>query len=324
MQASVIIPSYNRADALELTLSALAEQTLPPSGFEAIVVDDGSTDRSIKIASEARFAYSLRAVQQANRGAGAARNRGAQEARTDLFVFLDVDVIPSPQLVEEYLVADERHRGALIVGRQQPWPKANYGVLDRMTQHEWFRDLGPEPLPLEFYHVLSSNMSISAASFRKLGGFDEGVGTGAHPATDDTDFGYRAQKLGLDLIHWPHALAYHNHPRSLEQRCAQTRTIAFWTARMYQRYPEMWGSIPVFRDIEPVSWRSDPWLLVAKKSSKRLLGASPVPGLLKCMVGYLVRQGASPRLVKFLYWRVLSAYRVAGFRTGLGSKDDKE
>ena len=321
MQASVIIPSYDRAETLEPTLSALAWQTLPADRFEVILVDDGSTDRSVEIARGAEVPYPLRLVQQANRGAGAARNRGTREARADLFVFLDVDVVPSPQLLEEYLLAAARHPDALIVGRQQPWPEAEVTPLDRVTRAEWHRDLGPVPIPIEFYHVLSSNMAIGREHFRRLDGFDEGVGTGAHPATDDTDLGYRAQRLGLDLVYWPGALAYHNHPRTLAQRCGQARTIAYWTAKMYQRYPGLRGSIPIFRDVEPIAWGSDPPRLVARKLGKRLLGAGPVPGLLKTAVGLAVGRGVHPRLVRILYGRLLGAYRVAGFRAGLGGKE---
>ena len=42
---SVIIPTYNRRDILELVLRSLAQQTYPPEKYEVIVVDDGSEDR---------------------------------------------------------------------------------------------------------------------------------------------------------------------------------------------------------------------------------------------------------------------------------------
>jgi hypothetical protein len=48
---SVVIPNYNRADALSDTLESLARQTLPPDSFEVLVVDDGSTDGSPALAA---------------------------------------------------------------------------------------------------------------------------------------------------------------------------------------------------------------------------------------------------------------------------------
>ena len=85
---SVIVPLYNKAPFIQRALQSIAAQT--HRDFEAIIVDDGSTDDSARIASEftdSRF----RVLSQPNAGPGAARNRGAREAEADWLAFLDAD-----------------------------------------------------------------------------------------------------------------------------------------------------------------------------------------------------------------------------------------
>lgn len=88
MKVSVIIPLYNKARQVRRALDSIAAQTF--SGFEVIVVDDGSTDEGGRIVAaytDARF----RLIRQANAGPGAARNRGIAEAQGELIAFLDAD-----------------------------------------------------------------------------------------------------------------------------------------------------------------------------------------------------------------------------------------
>jgi glycosyltransferase involved in cell wall biosynthesis len=318
--ASIIIPCYNRAKSIGETLLSLASQTMSSEGFEVIVVDDGSTDESASIAKALKFPYPLRVVSQANTGAGAARNLGVQEASAPQIIFLDADMIAAPDLVEQYLTARDLHPQALLVGRQKPWANAYQSSFDRTTRYEWFRDLGSDPFEPAFYHVLSSSMAISQRDFNMLGGFDRLVGTGAQPATDDTDFGYRAKKSGIELVYLPTALAYHNHPRTLAQRCKQEYATALWSARMFERYPEIRGVIPTFEDVQPIKWRTDGRALVARKATRHITALKPCLVLLETGTALLERWSPDSDLLSSAYWAVLGAYRFAGFRAASQSR----
>lgn len=88
MRVSIIIPLYNKAPYVRRALDSIAAQTF--ADFEAIVVDDGSTDDGAAIVADypdARF----RLIRQANAGPGAARNAGLAQARGEFIAFLDAD-----------------------------------------------------------------------------------------------------------------------------------------------------------------------------------------------------------------------------------------
>jgi glycosyltransferase involved in cell wall biosynthesis len=88
---SVIIPVYNRANRLALTIESVLKQTLPSK--EIIVVDDGSTDDTAQVvAGIAKSAcIPIRYVYQDNQGPSAARNTGLSLAQGDYIAFQDSD-----------------------------------------------------------------------------------------------------------------------------------------------------------------------------------------------------------------------------------------
>lgn len=96
---SVIIPVYNSEKYLQMTLQSLKNQTF--ADFEAICVDDGSTDESLHIlekfaADDGRF----KIYRQENAGGSAARNKGLDKAIGEYIAFLDNDDILHPQYLE--------------------------------------------------------------------------------------------------------------------------------------------------------------------------------------------------------------------------------
>jgi glycosyltransferase involved in cell wall biosynthesis len=87
MQLSIVICNYNYAKYLDGAIASAIQQTYPDT--EVIVVDDGSTDDSVEIIR--RWVPKVRLIQQRNTGQCAAYNRGYEEARGDIILFLDSD-----------------------------------------------------------------------------------------------------------------------------------------------------------------------------------------------------------------------------------------
>ena len=99
MRISVIIPAYNAASTLAECLESVARQSVRP--FEVILVDDGSTDNTRRVAAKFEAKVTLRIVSQANSGLGKARNAGMTAATGDAYAFLDADDVWLPGKLEQ-------------------------------------------------------------------------------------------------------------------------------------------------------------------------------------------------------------------------------
>ena len=102
---SIIIPVYNQADKLKACLQSIRRQTY--EYYEVIVVNDGSKDGSAAVA-EANglgLGYRFELISQENKGANAARNTGARNAKGEFLLFCDADLILEPPLLTSMLDA---------------------------------------------------------------------------------------------------------------------------------------------------------------------------------------------------------------------------
>ncbi|CAN0443923.1 unnamed protein product, partial [Phaeothamnion confervicola] len=99
IEFSLIVPTYNRAPALELTLEHLTRVQYPANRWEIVVIDDGSTDSTRELLGSFESRLPLRWKTQTNAGAGAARNHAIREAEGLFALFVDDDVLVPPELL---------------------------------------------------------------------------------------------------------------------------------------------------------------------------------------------------------------------------------
>ena len=95
---SVVIPLYNKEKSIERTIQSVLSQTY--KDYELVVVNDGSTDRSLEVVERMKVER-IKVVSQTNVGVSAARNRGVKEAKGEYVAFLDGDDIWDPKFLEE-------------------------------------------------------------------------------------------------------------------------------------------------------------------------------------------------------------------------------
>ena len=99
---SIVIPTFNSGDLLLRCLEALENQSAPKSDFEVVISNDGSTDETVKILSKFQLKsdLDLKWTSIHNSGPGSARNAGVKISSGHWIGFLDADVIPNHNWVE--------------------------------------------------------------------------------------------------------------------------------------------------------------------------------------------------------------------------------
>lgn len=209
---SVVIPTYNRKETLLQGLAALSRQTLSPDRFEVVVVSDGSTDGTAEAVGSLHAPYALSFIQQANAGPSAARNNGARSACGDIVVFMDDDIEPVPQFLEEHARIHSSARDMVVVGPQSPPPGESCSCWvdweHRMLEKQYARFRSGE-WEVTAHNLYSGNFSVSRARLLQVGGFDE-----RYVRQEDVELGMRLAALGLRFAFAPNAVGLHRPNRS--------------------------------------------------------------------------------------------------------------
>jgi len=109
---SIIIPCYNVAASVLPTLNSVAAQT--HRDFEAIAVNDGSTDDTGDVLASFENNFPCRIVTQENRGLGGARNAGIKVARGTYLAFLDADDLWAPEKLARVHASLRESRADLV------------------------------------------------------------------------------------------------------------------------------------------------------------------------------------------------------------------
>lgn len=235
LHVTVVIPVYNRVDLLRRTIAGLAEQTYPSHLLGVVVADDGSDeDVAATLAGDDTGIDAIVVRREhAGYGAGQARNLGARAAtNTDVLVFFDADCIPDPDAVMRHAVWHHAAANLVVIGSRhhvdtshltpgtlgenpyvlrelafgtrdpdrQNWESEDFrSVLHRRTASLRHGDQA-------FRSLVSSNFSVSAASFSRVGGFSEDF---TRWGGEDTELGWRLWNDANFFVDEPRAAMFH-------------------------------------------------------------------------------------------------------------------
>lgn len=221
MTISIIIPVYNEEKVIGACLESLSKQTKKSS--EILVIDDGSTDNSLKIVGKLKPSFDkaqdrqiskLKILSQLHNGPGAARNLGAQQANGEILVFVDSDMTFADDFIETLVKPIEKGeskgtftREEFVANWENVWARCwnyNQGLFDQRRIPKYYSNTAPV-----FRAILKKE-------FDQVGGFTEGIGW-----TDDWSL---SQKLGYQSTATL-AICFHANSATLPEVYEQAKWI---------------------------------------------------------------------------------------------------
>lgn len=315
-QVSVIIPTYNRKDWLVDTLQSLAEQTLPASCFEVVVVDDGSVDGTDAVQNRS-FPFRLHYIHQTNQGDAQARNVGAQWSKSDILVFLDDDIVVAANYLCTLVMALVDRPRRIVAGVEQRWLR-DENPLRTLSPQEEEALSNQSPVEMEFAKVCSNNMALWRDAFWEIGPM-EAFGFSGSSMWCDVEFAYRAFQLGFDFYRCPQAICWHRDHvfKDLDTLKRRMEEVGFRAAAVFERHPELSSHLPMFEDKTPIAWGEDRPGQVVRKVTRRIVDVPPVLWSLERFSDLVRSRQPSARLLIPLKRWIVGSYIYRGYRDGL-------
>lgn len=227
---SVVVCSHNGARTIRDCLEGLRQMEYPR--FEVIVVDDGSTDATARIAGE----YDVRVIRTPNAGLSSARNTGTGTATGVIVAFIDDDAWPDPHWLA-YLAVDFMTTDHVGMGGPNLAPPGDGMIADCIANspggpiHVLRTDRVAE-------HIPGCNMAFRKHELQRIGGFDPQF----RVAGDDVDVCWKLQEQGWTIGFSPAAMVWHRRRNSLRAYARQQHGYGKAEALLELKWPQRYNS----------------------------------------------------------------------------------
>ena len=231
-KVSVVVCAYNAEPTINSCLASLKELNYP--NYEVIVVNDGSTDRTLEITKCYEY---VRLISQENKGLSVARNVGIAAATGEIVAFTDSDCVVDPDwltyLVEKFLFSGF----SAVGGPNLPPPEDSLvpscvAVSPGGPTHVLLSDEVAE-------HIAGCNMAFRREVLQELGGFDPQF----RAAGDDVDLCWRLQDQGYIIGFSPAAVVWHFRRNTVAAYLKQQRGYGKAEALVYFKHPYRFNSL---------------------------------------------------------------------------------
>ncbi len=231
---SVVIPTYNSVGTLKSCIESVYTQTLKP--HEVIIVDNNSTDGTWSLLNK-YFPTAKKVRLKKNTGVTGGRNTGIQSLSKDfdMVFFFDHDMVADKKMLERsWEVLDKNPDVGIVTPKIYYWEdktniwSAGTGI-NLWSGQVLFRggiDTG-QYQTIEEVQVAPAAMLVRKEVINKIKKFDN-----RYFATyEDTDFCFRAKKMGFKTYYTPEAISYHKIPLNKEMESIRLISRLYWIGR---------------------------------------------------------------------------------------------
>jgi glycosyltransferase involved in cell wall biosynthesis/lipopolysaccharide biosynthesis regulator YciM len=237
LPVSVIISVYNRKNILAKTLAALTHQTYPLDLIEIVIADDGSTDDLEEVIEKYEQSLNIRHAWQPDNGyqMAAIRNIAIQAAKHQHLIFLECDMLPTPQLIEQFMGYLHVTNQAILIGHHR------FVCTDELSNDAIHQDIHlalnlPDTIPQNevplskaseiwpFTQFRANNCALTKAAINQIGLFDEAFQAYGY---ESEELGYRFYNAGYYFMPVIEALALRQEAAhgEIDSVAEQTRKI---------------------------------------------------------------------------------------------------
>ena len=228
---SVIVCTFNGRRTLWECLDGLSK--LDYVNYEVIVVNDGSTDGTEKIAAQ----YGFRLITTENRGLAAARNVGMQAANGEIIAYIDDDASPDPHWLR-YIGATFMNTNHVGVGGPNIAPPEDSPMAECVS-HSPGNPVHILLSDTEAEHIPGCNMAFRKSALEAIGGFDSQF----RIAGDDVDVCWQLQQKGGSLGYHAGAMVWHHRRSSMRAFWEQQHNYGKAEAQLEKKWPEKYNLV---------------------------------------------------------------------------------
>lgn len=227
IELSVIIPTRNRCDLLNLTLMSICNQSFDNAKYEVIVVDNGSTDKTKNVVdSYVSKIPNLVYFYEERPGLHLGRHDGYNLSRSDILVYCDDDIEAFPTWLEAIHQNFKDNATVLVGGRNIPIFEVEppFWVLERWLNRNnngfcmpylSLIDFGSKVKEISPYYVFGCNFSIRKHIVKEAGGFHPDClpfSSCQYIGDGETHIAKYIEEHGYKVIYDPKASVYHHAP----------------------------------------------------------------------------------------------------------------